>query len=99
MKNISRCQWLVFVGCIFLTACSNKFGGMTLYTVRNEMKTDPKGVITKVAEMGYKNIEATDYTNRKFYGLTPVEFKDYLKSLGLNQLVLCLPQITQNLNK
>ncbi len=80
--------FLLFIGALlFLSACSSKLSsGMTLYTVRDDMKKDPKGVLKTVAEIGYKNIEATDYANRKFYGMTPVEFKDYLQSLGLNPL-------------
>lgn len=78
---------LLIVALVFFSACSSKLSsGMTLYTVRDDMKKDPKGVLKTVAEIGYKNIEATDYANRKFYGMTPVEFKDYLKSLGLTPL-------------
>ena len=77
---------LLLIALFFLSSCSNKWGGMTLYTVRNEMSKAPKDVLKTVSDIGYKNIEATDYANRKFYGMTPVEFKDYLHSLGLNPL-------------
>ena len=80
---------VLFIALFFFSSCSSssgKFGGMTLYTVRDDMKKDPKGVLKTVSDIGYKNIEATDYANRKFYGMAPVEFKDYLKSLGLNPL-------------
>ena len=77
---------LLYIALFFLSSCSSKFGGMTLYTVRDDMKKDPKGVLKTVSDIGYKNIEATDYANRKFYGMTPVEFKDYLHSLGLSPL-------------
>lgn len=60
-----------------------KWGGMTLYTVRNEMGKDPKETLKKVADLGYKYIEAVDYKKGKFYGMAPAEFKAYLKSLGL----------------
>lgn len=60
-----------------------KWGGMTLYTVRNEMGKDPKETLRKVADLGYKYIEAVDYKKGKFYGMAPAEFKAYLKSLGL----------------
>lgn len=60
-----------------------RFGGMTLYTLREEMKTNPKGVLKEVADIGYKYIEATDYNNGKFYGMTPEEFKNYLAELDL----------------
>ena len=80
---------VLFVALFFLSSCtssSSKFGGMTLYTVRDDMKKDPKGVLKTVSEIGYKNIEATDYADRKFYGMAPIEFKNYVKSLGLNPL-------------
>jgi sugar phosphate isomerase/epimerase len=60
-----------------------KWGGMTLYTVRNEMGKDPRATLKEVADLGYKYIEAVDYKDGKFYGMTPDEFKSYLKSLGL----------------
>jgi sugar phosphate isomerase/epimerase len=60
-----------------------KWGGMTLYTVRNEMGKDPKATLKEVADLGYKYIEAVDYKDGKFYGMTPEEFKSYNKSLGL----------------
>lgn len=60
-----------------------KFGGMTLYTVREDMKNNPKEVLQKVADIGYKYIEATGYEDGKFYGMTPVEFKNYLAEIGL----------------
>jgi sugar phosphate isomerase/epimerase len=60
-----------------------KWGGMTLYTVRNEMGKDPRATLKEVADLGYKYIEAVDYKDGKFYGMTPEEFKSYNKSLGL----------------
>jgi sugar phosphate isomerase/epimerase len=60
-----------------------KSGGMTLYTVRTEMGKDPKATLKSVADIGYKYIEAVDYKEGKFYGMAPLEFKSYLKGLGL----------------
>lgn len=60
-----------------------KWGGMTLYTVRNEMGKDPKATLKAVADLGYKYIEAVDYKDGKFYNMTPAEFKSYTKSLGI----------------
>jgi sugar phosphate isomerase/epimerase len=83
MKNISRAHFLFFAALICLSACSKQYSGMTLYTVRDAMKTDPKGVLKKIADIGYKNIEATGYDKGKFYGMAPTEFKAYLESLKL----------------
>jgi sugar phosphate isomerase/epimerase len=57
--------------------------GATLYTVRDLMEDDPKGVLKQLADLGYVNIEATSYRDGKFYGMAPTEFKTYLEQLGL----------------
>lgn len=60
-----------------------KFGGLALYTVRDEMAKNPKETLQKVADLGYKYIEAAGYEDGKFYGMEPKEFKTYLDQLGL----------------
>jgi len=67
---------------------------MTLYTVRNEMGKDPKATLKAVADMGYKYIEAVDYNKGKFYGMTPLEFKAYAKSLGLKPISVHMGMMT-----
>lgn len=57
--------------------------GIQLYSVRDDMKTDPKGSLTKLAGMGYKVVEHAGYADRKFYGYEPSEFKKILEGLGL----------------
>lgn len=57
--------------------------GATLYTVRDLMEKDPKEVLKQMADLGYVNIEATNYEDGKFYGMAPAEFKAYLEQLGL----------------
>lgn len=71
-----------------------KSGGMTLYTVRNEMGKDPKATLKEVADLGYKYIEAVDYKDGKFYGMAPTEFKSYLKSLGLKPISVHMGSMT-----
>lgn len=71
-----------------------KWGGMTLYTVRNEMGKDAKATLKQVADLGYKYIEAVDYKDGKFYGMTPDEFKSYLKSLGLTPISVHMGSMT-----
>lgn len=60
-----------------------RFGGLTLYTLREPMAADAKGTLQKVSKIGYKYVEATDYTDGKFYGMAPEEFKNYVNSLGM----------------
>jgi sugar phosphate isomerase/epimerase len=57
--------------------------GLQLYSIRDDMKSDPKGSLKKVADMGYKVVEHAGYSDRKFYGFTPPEFKKILGDLGL----------------
>ena len=57
--------------------------GVQLYSIRDDMKSDPLGSLKKVAAMGYKHVEHANYVNRKLYGYSAVEFKKILDSLGL----------------
>ena len=61
----------------------DNFGGLALYTVRDNMGEDAKATLQKVADAGYSYIEAAGYNKGKFYGMEPQEFKSYLKSIGL----------------
>jgi sugar phosphate isomerase/epimerase len=67
------------------TAASRKTKGvgLQLYTIRDAMAKDVPGSLKKVAELGYKFVELADYSNGKFYGYTPKEFKKMVKDLGM----------------
>jgi sugar phosphate isomerase/epimerase len=54
-----------------------------LYSVRDEMRADPMGTLTQLANMGYTHVEHANYVDHKFYGWTAVEFKKVLDGLGL----------------
>lgn len=73
---------LVLLSSIYLNA-QEKFGGLALYTLRDDMAADPKRVLKNVADMGYAYIESAGYDNGKYYGMEPVEFKNYLHEVGL----------------
>ena len=62
---------------------SGNFGGLALYTLRDAMSKDPKSTLQAVADIGYSYVETANYSDGKFYGMTPTEFKSYLESLGL----------------
>jgi sugar phosphate isomerase/epimerase len=62
------------------------FGGLALYTVRDDMGTDAKATLKAVADAGYKNIEAASYADGKFYDMTPADFKAYLVEIGLDPI-------------
>lgn len=70
-----------------LASDRKKFGvGLQLYTIRDAMAADVKGSLKKVSDLGYKNLELASYSNGKFYGYKPSEFKKMVTDLGMNAL-------------
>ncbi|QXP51327.1 MULTISPECIES: sugar phosphate isomerase/epimerase [unclassified Cellulophaga] len=61
----------------------SNFGGLALYTVRDDMGVDAKATLKAVSDAGYKNIEAAGYSEGKFYNMSPADFKALLDSLKL----------------
>ena len=68
---------------VFAASAEKAVVGLQLYSVREDMKSDPEGSLKKVAGMGYKVVEHAGYADRKFYGFTPSEFKKMLEDLGM----------------
>lgn len=65
---------------------SQPSSGLALYTLRDTMSKNPKQVLKEVADIGYTYIEAAGYEDGKFYGMSPIEFKNYLDEIGLQPL-------------
>lgn len=63
---------------------SEQFGGLALYTIRDTIKSNPKKVLQAVADMGYQYIEDAGYSDRKFYGMSPANFKSLLNEVNLD---------------
>lgn len=59
---------------------------LQLYSVRDDIQKDFDTTIEAVAKIGYAGIEAANYADGLFYGLTPTEFKDKLNALNLEVL-------------
>ena len=58
--------------------------GLQLYTLRDVMPADPKGVLKQVAEMGYKQIESYQHDKLgMFWGMKNTEFKKYMDDLEM----------------
>src|SRR2546426_12366399 len=51
--------------------------GLQLYTVRDLMKTDLPGTLSKVAAIGYKEVEFAGY-----FGRTPAQIRELLRRDG-----------------
>ena len=90
-------QFLMLVLLATLTSfgfSQDKFGGLTLYTVRNEMGSNPEETLKAVADVGYKYIEAADYKDGKFYNMSPEEFKNQVTELGMKPLSAHMGSVT-----
>jgi sugar phosphate isomerase/epimerase len=57
--------------------------GLQTYTLRDIINDDPKGVLTKVAELGYKEIETFAYNDGKIYNMDFAEFGKFVNGLGM----------------
>jgi sugar phosphate isomerase/epimerase len=71
-----------FVASMGLNAQSS-FGGLALYTLRDELSVQLEQTLKQVSEEEYAYVEAASYKDRKFYGLSPKDFKSLLVSLNL----------------
>ncbi len=56
---------------------------LQLYSVRDDIQADYTGTIAKVAEIGYTGIEAAEYNDGQFYGMSPVDFKKSIENAGM----------------
>lgn len=73
------------IGCTATSKIGNttKPFGLQLYTLRDELPKDPKGVLKQVASFGYKQIEGFEGRQGMFWGMSHTEFKKYMDDLGM----------------
>jgi len=57
--------------------------GLQLYTLRDDLPKDPKGILKKVADFGYKQIESYEGAKGMFWGMTHTDFKKYMDDLEM----------------
>jgi sugar phosphate isomerase/epimerase len=86
LKTTSAITVASFLPGRLLLADNQKSIGLQLYTLRKEIGNDLEGTLSKVAEIGYKTVELANYSNGKFYGKAPAEFRRMLTDLGLQPL-------------
>ncbi len=58
--------------------------GLQLWTLRDDMPKDPKGVLKQLAAFGYRQIESFEGSMGIYWGMQNKEFKQYLTSLGMH---------------
>jgi sugar phosphate isomerase/epimerase len=62
---------------------NNQNFGIQLYTLRDDMPKDPKGVLKQLASFGYTQIESFEGPKGMFWGMSNLEFKKYLDELRM----------------
>ncbi|SBV97899.1 sugar phosphate isomerase/epimerase [uncultured Dysgonomonas sp.] len=59
---------------------------LQLYSLRDDISKDYAGTIKKAGEMGFTAVEAANYSDGKFYGKAPEEFKADIEAAGMKVL-------------
>ena len=76
----------------YLSACNSTSApknvkdnfGLQLYTLRDVLPNDPKGILKQVASFGYKQIESYEHKDLGiFWGMKNTEFKKLMDDLGM----------------
>jgi sugar phosphate isomerase/epimerase len=62
---------------------STKEVGLQLYSLRDVINTDVKGIVKNLADWGYKKFETYGYNNGQLFGMPSKEFASYCKGLGV----------------
>ncbi len=57
--------------------------GLQLWTVKEDLAKDTKGVLKSLASYGYKQIESFQGDKGVFWGMTAKDFKSYMDELGM----------------
>ncbi|MCU0357306.1 MAG: sugar phosphate isomerase/epimerase [Cyclobacteriaceae bacterium] len=72
--------------------------GIQLWSVKDEMVTDPTGTLKKLASFGYTQIETFEGEKGICWGMKPLVFKEFLNDLGLDLVAAHCP-IDQHFDK
>ena len=57
--------------------------GLQLYSLRDDLPKDPKGILKQVSSFGYKQVESFEGSKGIFWGMPHTEFKKYMDDLGM----------------
>ena len=63
----------------------DKFG-IQLYTLRDELPKDPKGILKQLSTFGFKQIEGFEGDQGMFWNMPHKDFKMYLDDLGMTMI-------------
>ncbi|HEX6191552.1 MAG TPA: TIM barrel protein [Chitinophagaceae bacterium] len=79
---VSSMAGMSLLSCAEKAKASEPFG-IQLYTLRDILPADPKGILKQVASFGYKFIESYEGPNGMFWGMSNKDFKKYMDDLGM----------------
>ena len=68
---------------VLTAAAGKKKIGIQLYTLKDVIREDPKGVLKQLASFGYKELETFGHRDGKLFGMEQAEFGKYIKDLGM----------------
>jgi sugar phosphate isomerase/epimerase len=57
--------------------------GLQLWSIKDELPKDPKAVLKDVSSYGYKLVESFEGKDGMFWGMSNIEFKNYMDQLGM----------------
>jgi sugar phosphate isomerase/epimerase len=80
---VTAAAFLPKFACTPIGTSRGRVVALQLYSVRDEMKADPRGTLEALAEMGYTHVEHANYVDQRFYGWTAEEFRKVLNELDL----------------
>jgi len=72
-------------GCSPADRAAQQFG-VQLYSLRDVMPDDPRGVLAQLAEFGYHQIESYEGPMGIYWGMSNIEFKNYMDELGMEMV-------------
>jgi sugar phosphate isomerase/epimerase len=58
--------------------------GLQLWSVKEALTKDPKGVLKQLSSFGYKKLESFEGAQGMFWGMKNTEFKKLMNDLGMN---------------
>ncbi|HET6765834.1 MAG TPA: sugar phosphate isomerase/epimerase [Chitinophagaceae bacterium] len=72
--------------------------GIQLWSVRDDLAKDSKGVLKQLSSYGYKQIESFEGGKGMFWGMSNTEFKSYMDELGM-KIISSHCDITKDFDK
>lgn len=63
----------------------DKFG-IQLYSLKEDFAKDPRGVLAKVSEFGYRQVEGYEIDRGLWWDMAPLEFKEYLVDIDVEMV-------------